>query len=221
MNKIIIENDNISFEDEEVIAKFKAKNLTIDIKNKVIINEFSDDNIIQKLTINIHEKSCLILNFFNKNANLNLDMQINIYDKGSFYGNIGLIASKENNINVTTNMYQDNIKNILNIKGISKNDGYFNIKVDGNVKEKTYNNIMRESIKLLNLNNKENKILPNMLVATSEVKAEHFVTISNISDAELFYLQSRGISSKLASKLLEKAFIFSLYDNNFKKMIDK
>ena len=221
MNKIIIENDYISFDDEEVDVQFNTQNLTIDITNNVVINELNDCNIIQKLIINIHDNSTLTLNIFNQKASLNLDIEINIYDNGKFYGNIGLIAITENHLNVTTNMFKDNIENILNIKGISKKDGYFNIKVDGNVQKNTYNNMMKESIKILNLNAKENKILPNMLVATNEVKADHFVTISNISEPELFYLMSKGINRNLASKILEKAFIFSLYDEKVKKIIDK
>ncbi len=221
MNKIIIENDYISFDDEEVDVQFNTQNLTIDITNNVVINELNDCNIIQKLLINIHDNSTLTLNIFNQKASLNLDIEINIYDNGKFYGNIGLIANTENHLNVTTNMFKDNIENILNIKGISKKDGYFNIKVDGNVQKNTYNNMMKESIKILNLNAKENKILPNMLVATNEVKADHFVTISNISEPELFYLMSKGINRNLASKILEKAFIFSLYDEKVKKIIDK
>ncbi len=221
MNKIIIENDYISFDDEEVDVQFNTQNLTIDITNNVVINELNDCNIIQKLLINIHDNSTLTLNIFNQKASLNLDIEINIYDNGKFYGNIGLIAITENHLNVTTNMFKDNIENILNIKGISKKDGYFNIKVDGNVQKNTYNNMMKENIKILNLNAKENKILPNMLVATNEVKADHFVTISNISEPELFYLMSKGINRNLASKILEKAFIFSLYDEKVKKRIDK
>ncbi len=221
MNKIIIENDYISFDDEEVDVQFNTQSLTIDITNNVVINELNDCNIIQKLIINIHDNSTLTLNIFNQKASLNLDIEINIYDNGKFYGNIGLIANTENHLNVTTNMFKDNIENILNIKGISKKDGYFNIKVDGNVQKNTYNNMMKESIKILNLNAKENKILPNMLVATNEVKADHFVTISNISEPELFYLMSKGINRNLASKILEKAFIFSLYDEKVKKIIDK
>ena len=221
MNKIIIENDYISFDDEEVDVQFNTQSLTIDITNNVVINELNDCNIIQKLLINIHDNSTLTLNIFNQKASLNLDIEINIYDNGKFYGNIGLIANTENHLNITTNMFKDNIENILNIKGISKKDGYFNIKVDGNVQKNTYNNMMKESIKILNLNAKENKILPNMLVATNEVKADHFVTISNISEPELFYLMSKGINRNLASKILEKAFIFSLYDEKVKKIIDK
>ena len=221
MNKIIIENDYISFDDEEVDVQFNTQSLTIDITNNVVINELNDCNIIQKLLINIHDNSTLTLNIFNQKASLNLDIEINIYDNGKFYGNIGLIAITENHLNVTTNMFKDNIENILNIKGISKKEGYFNIKVDGNVQKNTYNNMMKESIKILNLNAKENKILPNMLVATNEVKADHFVTISNISEPELFYLMSKGINRNLASKILEKAFIFSLYDEKVKKRIDK
>lgn len=221
MNKIIIENDYISFDDEEVDVQFNTQSLTIDITNNVVINELNDCNIIQKLLINIHDNSTLTLNIFNQKASLNLDIEINIYDNGKFYGNIGLIANTENHLNVTTNMFKDNIENILNIKGISKKDGYFNIKVDGNAQKNTYNNMMKESIKILNLNSKENKILPNMLVATNEVKADHFVTISNISEPELFYLMSKGINRNLAIKILEKAFIFSLYDEKVKKIIDK
>ncbi len=220
MNKILIENDNISFDNEEVDVNFKNKSVILNITNKVTINVLEINNSLENLIININDNSSLTLNVFNENANLNLDVVINLAENSIFHGNIGLIGFTENNLNITTNMYKNNIINDLNIKGISKKEGKFNIRVDGKVIKDTYNNIMKESIKILNLNGQKSRILPNMLVATNEVKADHFVTISSISLDELFYLMSKGINKSLATKLLEKAFIFSLYSEDIQKIVN-
>ena len=78
---------------------------------------------------------------------------------------------------------------------------------------------MRESIKVLNENNSTNRILPNMLVSSSEVMADHFVTISNCFEDELFYLESKGINKMQAYQLIEQGFILEIFDERLQNII--
>jgi len=48
---------------------------------------------------------------------------------------------------------------------------------------------------------------PNLEVFADDVKASHGATISRLSEEELFYLQSRGISEKAAGSLLKQGFL--------------
>ena len=59
-----------------------------------------------------------------------------------------------------------------------------------------------------------------MLVSSSEVIANHNVTIGNVSDEDLFYLTSKGLSKDEARKLLETGFLISIFeDNDYKTKI--
>ena len=213
MNNIIIENDEISFDNEKINLETRAENLIININGNVTINELKVNNITKNLTININKNSTLIYNKFNSNAHCNLNVVININSYANFYGNMAFIALNENNINIVTNMLGENIINILKIKGISKKKGFYKIKVDGNVLKNNINNKMKESIKILTQNNVENTILPNMLIATNEVQADHFATISSIDNNELFYLTSKGITKDKAIQLIEKGFILDTFED--------
>ena len=215
MNKILIENDNISFDKKIINAEFKSKDVTINIKNEVVLNIFESFNNIQNLYFNLDTHSSLKLNVYNSKADFNTNIIINLGNKSSFIGNLGFIATKKCLLNIKTTMNGNNIQNILKVRGISQEEGNFDIKVDGEVLAHTFDNEMTEDIKILNLNEKLNKVLPNMLVSSSEVKANHFVTISSLNEDELFYLKSKGLTLQKAKELMTKGFILSLYDNDF------
>ena len=215
MNKILIENDNISFDKKIINAEFKSKDVTINIKNEVVLNILESFNNIQNLYFNLDSHSSLKLNVYNNNADFNTNIIINLEGKSSFIGNLGFIATKKCLLNIKTTMNGNNIQNILKVRGISQQEGNFDIKVDGEVLAHTFDNEMTEDIKILNLNEKLNKVLPNMLVSSSEVKANHYVTISSLNEDELFYLKSKGLTLQKAKDLMTKGFILSLYDNDF------
>ena len=48
--------------------------------------------------------------------------------------------------------------------------------------------------------------LPGLEILANDVKCSHGATTSKIDDQELFYLQSRGISQKIAEKLIVLGF---------------
>ena len=219
MNKILIENDNISFDNEEVMAEINEQILNINIKNEVIINIYKGLEKLKELTINIKEKSSLKLNVYNNNT-CNLKINIILEDKANILANMALISKEKSHLDIKTTMKGNDINNIIKINGISKNEGSYVIKVDGEVLKNTINNIMSESINILTLNKLENKILPNMLVSSKEVEAMHFVTMGPINEEELFYLTSKGIARKDAAKIIEKGFINQLFDQEFIKNLE-
>jgi Fe-S cluster assembly protein SufD len=65
---------------------------------------------------------------------------------------------------------------------------------------------LRENVLLLSPNAKAEAI-PNLEIEANDVKCSHAATISNISDEEVFYLMSRGISRKEAEELIVEGFL--------------
>ena len=220
MNNILVENDLISFDEKTVYLDIKVKEVVINIKNNVVINELKTNNYTNKITINILDDSSLIYNKYNNDSSCNLNIEINIGNNSNFLGHFAFVAKKKNTINVKTIMNGSDISNNLYVKCVTKNEGSIDVRIDGVVIPNTMNNRMQESIKLLNLNNSNNRILPNMLVSTNEVKADHFATISGINKDELFYLRSKGISEKDAVNLLEKGFITGLFNKEIQEIIN-
>ncbi|MBJ7448901.1 MAG: Fe-S cluster assembly protein SufD [Parachlamydiales bacterium] len=53
---------------------------------------------------------------------------------------------------------------------------------------------------------------PNLEILADDVKASHGATFGQLSENELFYLQTRGLSKSLASKLLIKGFTDEIVD---------
>lgn len=210
MNKIIIENDLKSFDNEKVIIDVKSSTLTLDIYNEVTILDISA-NILEKLIINIHPNATLKYNKFVLSMSKNLTTIINLFDNSTLLASVALEGKKSCDINYITNMQGSNINNSLYINLLSKESGKFKIKVDGIVNNNTINNNMKESIKVLNLNNAKNEIIPNMLISSNEVNAYHFATISNINEEELFYLLSKGLSQSQAQDVIIEGFLHELF----------
>ena len=68
---------------------------------------------------------------------------------------------------------------------------------------------LKQDTKIISLGNSDNKINPNMFIGEESTTAVHSSTIGNISEDELFYLMSRGISYKDSINLIVKGMIIS------------
>lgn len=53
---------------------------------------------------------------------------------------------------------------------------------------------------------------PELEIETDEVKASHAMTVGQLNEEELFYLQSRGFTKNKAVKILTKAFFTEIID---------
>ena len=219
MNNILVENEVMEFNNENINIDLNVSKVIIDIKNKVVINDLNTSWKDLEIIFNIKENSSLELNVFKNNAQINYNLIVNMENNSEFIGNIAYVITENSKIFIQTNMNRSNIKNILKTKCITKDKGSVDIQVDGNVLENTINNIMQEDVRILNLNNFENKIKPNMLVSSNEVQADHFTTMSGINSDELFYLKAKGLDNETATKLLEKGFVLEIFNDEIKKKI--
>jgi len=79
------------------------------------------------------------------------------------------------------------------------------------IAQKTDGYQMSRSLLLDNISKSNNK--PELEIYADDVKCSHGSTISKIDDDHLYYFNSRGISSDLATKILKKAFIQEVLDS--------
>ena len=96
-------------------------------------------------------------------------------------------------------------KNVINDAGRSSFDGTV---------------IVNEGAQLTNANQLINNLMlsddchadnkPNLMIFADDVKCAHGATIGQIDEAQLFYLQTRGLSKKFAKELLTRSFAESI-----------
>lgn len=205
MNKIIVNKRNYCLSNEEVILNYKQDVIELNIDGKVVINDFNNNDDV-KIKINLEDNSELIYNRFNKNISDN-SFEINVNNNNYLEFNQSIFEEEIGKYYLRCNILGNNNKAIVNVYTVSNDKGKIVIEATGDIKKKIKDNDMLENIRILNLNNEENVIIPNLLVSSEEVMVNHNATMSNINEDYLFYLMSKGLSKEKASKLIIDGFI--------------
>ena len=73
---------------------------------------------------------------------------------------------------------------------------------------------MLENIRLININGGKGVSIPNMLISTSKVIANHMVTISSVPNDEIFYLTAKGINYDDAKALICNGHLAKIITDN-------
>lgn len=181
--------------------------------DKQVIN-IIDDN--KDLTMSLNDGQMVIINCFFKQI---MDMNINISQSDNSYLviNYAGYVQRDAIVNVDVKVTGNSNKTVINVRTIEENGhADFNVSVKAN--EHTINNEITEDLKAIN---EEGTItfMPILQIDTNEVQAEHFATIGGLDEKELFYLESKMLSTDTAKNLLKKSFIYNLFSDNFKMML--
>lgn len=190
MNTIILDKESV---------------INLDIKENSICNIGEYYNI-KELNVLLEDNVEFVINHYSEI--IENDLKINIIQKNNskFYYNHSFICSDLYKLDINIEMKGNNSKNNINIHGISDN-GKSNIKVDGKVHEDTIDNELDENIRILNMNEGQAYIYPNMFVNTKNVVANHAASITSISKDYLFYLNSKGIKDEEAINMIVDGFL--------------
>lgn len=204
MNNIKLDEDYIILDD------INLKNIE---NNKVYL--ISDNLLEKELIINIPDNYNVKFYLITKKNNFDIRFNQNNNTKLEFFFSI-----KTNNKS-SYKVYNtiDGNSNISLIRGRvynSKNADTV-LDVSGDVSKNTYDNIYTEDIRGLKPYNNNLLIIPNLLVSSSEVEANHLASISNLFIDDLLYLMQKGIDEKNARKLLTDAFLYGIFPSNIKK----
>ena len=213
MNKIVVDKElnisdyigNISYtlSDNIISIKGKCKIYDFDNNKNIIINMLDNSNLeYYKIRNKLSDSKTLI----NQNNDTYLDYKEIIINNGDFKYDINVRLQGNNNVSKVT-------LRCLNETGNAK------VFANGIVDEKTSNNELLEDLRGLNLSNNELIIKPDMQINSLDVSANHKVTISNVKEDELFYLESKGVNSKDATKLLKEGFILGILPLEEKEII--
>lgn len=173
----------------------------------------------ESINIIIKDNASLIMDYFNDIDKLKTKINIEIGNKSSLIFNHSYLNKNSYELNIDVNYKSELSSVVINIKGINDN-GLSSINAIGKVESNNINNVLDEKIKLININNGKAICKPIMLINTSKVIANHENAIGNMNEEELFYLMSKGLSKKIAEKLICNGYLLSnMYNEELKDKI--
>ena len=204
-----------------VDSKFVLSNpVYIEIESSVKLNVKVKENTSCKLTIignnnydmNIvlENNSSLIVNSLNKDNSVNVN--INLLNKASIYYNHSVVSKNDSINKFTVNHLENDSISYLNNNGVNSNTNKLFFNIDGTVKKDLKNIICNQSSKIINFKKGNSKIIPNLIIDSNDIIANHAAYIGEISEEEKFYMQSRGINDENIKKIIYKATLLGKMD---------
>ena len=206
MNKINIEQDKI-FLDNGIYFLEVSDDIELDIeikenaKSKLIIV----GNSSYKINYLLKNNSELIVHSLNKDNSVNVSITLLKKSKLTYHHSVinNLVSD-----NIFKIIHQENesISNIYN-NGINQSKDKLFFQIDGIIPKGLTNIICSQSSKIINFNNGNSKIIPNLIIDSNDIVASHAAYIGNIDNDTKFYLESRGIKEENIKKLIYQSIM--------------
>ena len=215
MNKIQIDNDKTIeiLNDEYNLIINKNCNINLNVNKDINSNvSILIKNSHVKINIIIEDNSNLVINQLGFDSSIDYDIHIN---NNSNLKVIDSIISKNdsiNNINLYHNDDNSNIRFYTNGINLDNNKMYYNI--NGIITKDIKNVYLEENSKIINIKDGDSKIIPNLIVDSKDISANHSAYIGTIDDNILNYLMSRGIVKEKAKDLIIKSILLSKMELN-------
>ena len=203
MNKIVLDKEKKELENVEGIIEdiSNLKEIIFKGNNKVILKPISDIN----LNIILNDEATLDLSLFLEDTKLNTKLYIIQENNTKFILKESISSNNKINVQIINKVKGYNNTSNIKLRCISFKEK-MQISVLADVSKESYNNEIIEDIKGLNEGGIVS-ILPKMEINTNEVMANHYVTIGKVSNTDLFYLKSKGLSENVAKNLILNGFL--------------
>ena len=212
MNKMVIDREEFIIDNYDGEIEIIVDKLVLTIKGHNFLKEWINDSSNLDLTINMEDNAELVYERFGITCN-NSRVVINQCNNSKVNFKESFIANTNSKLKIENNITGNNNISEVIARLTAKENSEVVVDATLNVLEGTVNNEVKEDLKGLELENSKIVIIPNMLVASEEVMANHFVSIGNVSEEDLFYLTSKGLSENNARKLLEIGFLISEFND--------
>lgn len=221
MNKILIDTRKYDLEiknsDTYLIDTIQND---CSIKIKVLENVKAEIILFVKsskvnIQIDLLENSHLIMNQLGINSSIHYSCSLlsssNLFLVDSIISDIDSC----NEIKLVHKEGYSNSKVIANGVNLDSNKLYF--KIDGMIPKDSLEVNLEENSKIINLQDGDSKIIPNLIVDNKDIVASHSAFIGTFHKEDIWYLNSRGIDSDLAKKMLLKAILLNGMELRFSK----
>lgn len=217
MNKIIVDNNSLVITSNDLYYINVLKEdydifINSNIECKIVLIAFD-----KKYQIHLHlnKNSNLIINSLNKNSSIDLTIDIENNSKATI--NYSVISNDDSINNFNINHLDNDTTSILNNNGInlSKNKLHFN--VNGIITKNLHNVVCSQNNKIINYQDGDSKIIPNLIVDSNDIVANHSAYIGDFDPNIKFYMQSRGLSEEKTNELLYKSILLGKMELDLEK----
>ena len=159
------------------------------------------------LNITLLNNSYLTINSLNKDNNTNI--LINLEENAYLLYNHSTVANTDsiNRFKIIHN--KSNSTSILNNNGINRLNNKLFFQIDGIIPKNLVNISCNQNSKIINFDNGYSKVIPNLIIDSNDIIANHSSYIGEINENELFYLKSRGININNIKKLYFKGILLN------------
>lgn len=220
MNKIQIDKDKIiNLENDEYQLVINHDCNIEFIVNKNINSKVSI--LVKSSNINIkillESNSSLIINQLGFDSSINYDVNIN--NNGNLYVVDSIISKVDsiNNINLSHKGNNSEIRFYTNGINLENKKMYYN--VNGIISKDISDVYLEENSKIINVKDGDSKIIPNLIVDSKDISANHSAYIGTLDNDTLNYLMSRGIEKDKAKDLIIKSILLSKMNLNIDEFI--
>ena len=180
----------------------------------------------EKLKIQTHyeigEKSNLDICVFSDSISARCLTYIDLKEKNATVNyHLKTIARGEEKYDTIIRHLSPHTKSNIVSDGVSIQNGSLIFNVTSSVSKGMIGSVVNQQSRIIIMNDKECKVAPNLLIDEHDVEASHSAYIGPVSETEMFYLMSRGITPSTAEALLLEGFLiagFNLCKKN-KKLI--
>ena len=183
--------------------------------NKKVINIINEKKDID---YEVKDNEFLLINCYYSNMD-NMNINLIIHNDSRVIINYSGINKKDVNINIHGDILGNNNFVLTRFRAYGEYK-CANVNVSFKSQKGTLNNDINENLKAINEDG-EIMFMPVLLVDTNEINAEHNATIGGFNKDDLFYLKSKGLSEDNAISLLKKSFMFNIFDEDFKNLIER
>ena len=205
MNKIVLDNKKI------VLNSDKANYLRIenDFDGKIIVPRNSHAKLVivancnANLDFYLEEDGTLLVNSLNRDNNVNVKISLE-KNSGVIY-NHSVLSDQGSDNNFSIYHLADNTKSIINNNGINRKKNKLYFRIDGVIPKNLHEISCNQNSKIINFMMGDAKIIPNLIIDSNDIIANHSAYVGEIEEEVKFYLASRGISDKEIEKLIYKA----------------
>ena len=163
-----------------------------------------DNNDKKDYKYNICEDT--IIYHFAVNSSSKVD--INLITEGVtlyyYYSNINY---DDNDFKIKINHKKSNTHSEVFNHGVNVGNNKLSYIVDGTVLKTSDKCICNQENQIINMDNGNSTICPNLLIDNYDVDSNHSAYIGKFSEDKLFYLMSRGITRDEANRLLLNGFL--------------
>ena len=214
-NKIKVDNYSISLIDPLYLEIDNVTKLDIEVKEGISSKLVIIGNNNYDINIKLDNNSNLIVNSLNKNNSVNIN--VSLKEKANITYNHSVLAESDSINNFNINHLSNSSVSSINNNGINKEDNKLFFSINGIIPKNLKDIVCNQTSKIINFKNGNSKIIPNLIIDSNDIIANHSAYIGEISEEELFYMKSRGINKEEIEKLIYKATLLSKMDLNKEK----